>query len=139
MNITVDNNFNKPRINKHKSFFQRYSSQFTIKDLEKLNDKIVKRKHSFDKMNEEDKLKNGQNDKSDIMLNQITQNIIAGDQNLNNPETFYNEMFKNIMVSSSQPGSPKFKNKSKSTKKRINKNFSSLRKSLLTNEENLNT
>jgi len=139
LNITVDNNFNKQRINKHKSFFQRYSSQFTIKDLEKLNEKMVKRKHSFDKMKEEDKLKNGQNDKSDIMLNQITQNIIAGDQNLNNPETFYNEMFKNIMVSSSQPGSPKFKNKSKSTKKRVNKNFSSMRKSLLTNEENLNT
>ena len=139
LNITVDNNFNKPRINKHKSFFQRYSSQFTIKDLEKLNEKMVKRKHSFDKIKEEDKLKNGQNDKSDIMLNQITQNIIAGDQNLNNPETFYNEMFKNIMVSSSQPGSPKFKNKSKSTKKRVNKNFSSMRKSLLTNEENLNT
>ena len=32
----------------------------------------------------------------------------------------------------------KFKNKSKSTKKRVNKNFSSMRKSLLTNEENLN-
>jgi len=139
LNYTINNNLNKPKINKHKSFFQRYSSQFTIKDFEKLNEKTVKRKRSFDKMNEESKLKNGQNDKSDIMLNQITQNIIAGDQNLNNPEIFYNEMFKNIMVSSSQPGSPKFKNKSKSTKKRINKNFSSMRKALLTNDENFNT
>ena len=51
------------------------------------------------------------------MLNQITQNIIDGDKNLNNPEIFYNELFKNIVVNSGS-GSPKFKNnKSKSIKK----------------------
>ena len=74
------------------------------------------------------------------MLNQITQNIIDGDKNLNNPEIFYNEMFKNIVVNSSSC-TPKVKNKSKSTKKhsKINKNFSSVRKSLISNEDNSNT
>ena len=31
------------------------------------------------------------------MLNIITQNIIDGDKNLNNPEIFYNELFANII------------------------------------------
>lgn len=42
------------------------------------------------------------------MLNKITQNIIEGDKNLNNPEIFYNELFakiinnKNAEISSSK-------------------------------------
>ena len=91
-------------------------------------------------MNEDTKSKKTINEKSDLMLNQITQNIIDGDKNLNNPETFYNEMFKNIVINST--GTPKLKSKSKSSSKRhsrINKKILSIKKSLINNEENLNT
>lgn len=131
---------NKAKTNKSKSFFKRYSSHFSLKDLEKLTTVEVKRKGSFDKMNEDTKSKKTINEKSDLMLNQITQNIIDGDKNLNNPETFYNEMFKNIVINST--GTPKLKSKSKSSSKRhsrINKKILSIKKSLINNEENLNT
>ena len=131
---------NKAKTNKSKSFFKRYSSHFSLKDLEKLTTVEVKRKGSFDKMNKDTKSKKTINEKSDLMLNQITQNIIDGDKNLNNPETFYNEMFKNIVINST--GTPKLKSKSKSSSKRhsrINKKISSIKKSLINNEENSNT
>ena len=138
---SIDKHINKGRTIKGKSFFQRYSKQFLDKDLRKLKEINLERKNSFDDKNHNNKHKKEQNNKSEFMLEQITQNIIAGDQNLNNPEIFYNEMFKNIIVSSSNPGSPKFKKKSKSTKKhsKINRNISSISKSLFTEEENLNT
>ena len=71
-----------------------------------------------------------------MMLEQITQNIIDGDKNLNNPEIFYNEMFKNIMVTS-RSGLSKSKSKSKSTIKhtKINKKASNTPKSLINNEK----
>ena len=142
VNVEIKNNSNanQPRINKRKSFFQRYSNFVGIKNLEKIDDINVKRKSSFEKKEEDIQSKMSQSKKSDFMLNQITQNIIDGDKNLNNPEIFYNEMFKNIVVNSSSC-TPKVKNKSKSTKKhsKINKNFSSVRKSLISNEDNSNT
>ena len=71
--------------------------------MEKIEDinTNFKRKSSFDKKEEDIQSKMSQSKKSDFMLNQITQNIIDGDKNLNNPEIFYNEMFKNIVVNSS--------------------------------------
>ena len=141
VNININNsNTNQIRINKRKSFFQRYTNNFGIKNSEKIEDTKTntKRKGSFDKMNEDNQSKMFENKKSDLMLNQITQNIIDGDKNLNNPEIFYNELFKNIVVNSGS-GSPKFKNnKSKSIKKhsKTNKNFSSMRNSLMSNEDN---
>ena len=138
-NANIDTSSKKLRINKRKSFFQRYSSQFSVRDFEKIKEVTIKRKGSFDKINEDGKNKKVQYHKSDLMLDQITKNIIDLDNNLNNPEIFYNEMFKNLVVSS-KPGSPKFKNKSRSTKKhsRIN-NFSSLKKPLIISEKKVNT
>ena len=143
INVNVESknksNVNQPRINKRKSFFQRYSNFVGIKNLEKIDDIDVKRKSSFEKKEEDIQSKMSQSKKSDFMLNQITQNIIDGDKNLNNPEIFYNEMFKNIVVNSSSC-TPKVKNKSKSTKKHSKiKNFTSMRKSLISNEDNSNT
>ena len=135
--VNFENSANKLKINKRKSFFQRYSSKFFMKD-EKEPEIEVKRKRSFDKGKDEGKNKKIQNNKSDIMLEQITQNIIDLDNNLNNPEIFYNEMFKNL-VANSNPGSPKFKNKGKSNKKHTKiKNFSSMRNPLI-NDKKFNT
>ena len=141
LNVSSDKNLSKTKINRNKSFFQRYSKKFSGKDLNKIILQTqVKRKESFDKKNEEDKSKKIQNNKSDMMLEQITQNIIDGDKNLNNPEIFYNEMFKNIMVTSRSSLS-KSKSKSKSTIKhtKINKKASNTPKSLINNEKKLNT
>ena len=71
----IDKNINKARINKRKSFFQRYSSQILDRDSGKSNEISLKRKNSFDKAKDINKSKKELNDKSDIMLNQITQNI----------------------------------------------------------------
>ena len=43
------------------------------------------------------KKKKSEKDESSAMLNKITQNIIDGDKNLNNPQVFYNELFANII------------------------------------------
>ena len=141
LNVSSDKNLSKTKINRNKSFFQRYSKKFSGKDLNKIILQTqVKRKESFDKKNEEDKSKKIQNNKSDMMLEQITQNIIDGDKNLNNPEIFYNEMFKNIMVTS-RSGLSKSKSKSKSAIKhiKINKKASNTPKSLINSEKKLNT
>ena len=141
LNVSSDKNLSKTKINRNKSFFQRYSKKFSGKDLNKIILQTqVKRKESFDKKNEEDKSKKIQNNKSDMMLEQITQNIIDGDKNLNNPEIFYNEMFKNIMVTS-RSGLSKSKSKSKSTIKhtKINKKASNTPKSLINSEKKLST
>ena len=58
------------------------------------------------------------------MLNKITQNIIDGDKNLNNPEIFYNELFTNIIQNKNAFNIMKkktIKNKSIDNKKVINK------------------
>ena len=140
LNVNMrEKNIKTARSNNRKSFFQRYSKKFSMKDIDKIKKQIeVKRKGSFDKKLEDEKSKKLQNNKSDMMLNQITQNIIDGDKNLNNPEIFYNEMFKNIMEISENH---KLKNKSKSTIKhsKINKKTSNMQKSLINNEKNLNT
>ena len=140
-NIDINKNTSasKLRITKRKSFFQRYSGQFSMKEMDKFKDIPVKRKGSFDKTNEDRKNKKVQNKNGDHMLNQITQNIIDLETNLNNPEIFYNEMFKNIVVSS-KTASPNRKKKNKSAKhySRFN-NFSNTRKALINNEEDLNT
>ena len=139
LNASVEKNINKSKTKKSKSFFQRYSKKFSMKDIDNIKNQIeAKRNGSFEKKNEEEKSKKIRSNKNDMMLNQITQNIIDGDKNLNNPEIFYNEMFKNIMVTS---GSPKFKSKSKSTIKcsKINKKSSYTPKSLINNIKKLNT
>ena len=72
------------------------------------------------------------------MLNQITQNIIDGDKNLNNPEIYFNEMFKNF-VQSSSIGTTKVKSQSPRWHAKINKMNSNIRKLLTPNEINPNT
>ena len=51
------------------------------------------------KINKDDKSKREEKDKNknSMMLNKITKNIRDGDQNLNNPNKFYNDLFVNII------------------------------------------
>ena len=46
---------------------------------------------------EKDDNKKNEKDENNAMLDKITQNIIDGDKNLNNPNIFYNELFANII------------------------------------------
>ena len=86
------------------TFFKRCSKFFSlIKENEIKNEQIRKPKRkSMDslkdiKANKDDKEKKSEKDESSAMLNKITQNIIDGDKNLNNPQVFYNELFANII------------------------------------------
>ena len=86
-------------------------------------------------LDEGEKSKKNEKLESNKMLNRITQNIIDGDKNLNNPEIFYNELFTNIIQNKNAFNIMKkktMKNKSLDTKKAINKKKSIL----LTNKNN---
>ena len=135
INKNANFELNKSRTGRRKSFFEKYSSQFSIKDLEQKKQPELKRENSYDKIKEDRKL---QINKSDVMLNQITQNIIDGDKNLNNPEIYFNEMFKNI-VKSSSIGTTKVKSPSPRRHAKINKMNSNIRKILTPSEINPNT
>ena len=135
INKNANFELNKSRTGRRKSFFEKYSSQFSIKDLEQKKQPELKRENSYDKIKEDRKL---QINKSDVMLNQITQNIIDGDKNLNNPDIYFNEMFKNI-VKSSSIGTTKVKSPSPRRHAKINKMNSNIRKLLTPNEINPNT
>ena len=86
------------------TFYKKGSQIFSlIKESGIKNDQIKnKRRKSLENIKElkpnkdEKEKKEGQNE-SNAMLNIITQNIIDGDKNLNNPEIFYNELFANII------------------------------------------
>ena len=86
------------------TFYKRCSQILPLggKDSEiknETNKNMRRRTIEYIKVNKDDKIKkNGKNkDESDIMINRITRNIIAGEQNLNNPNIFYNELFTNII------------------------------------------
>ena len=126
------------------TFFKRNTKAFSlIKEIEGKNErtKIIRRKSveyrkpNPKELNEEEKNKKIGKEQSNTMLNQITQNIIDGDKNLNNPEIFYNELFTNIIQNKNAFNIMKkktMKNKSLDTKKAINKKKSIL----LTNKNN---
>ena len=120
------------------TFFKRNTKAFSlIKEIEGKNErtKIIRRKSveyrkpNPKELNEEEKNKKIGKEQSNTMLNQITQNIIDGDKNLNNPEIFYNELFTNIIQNKNAFNIMKkktMKNKSLDTKKAINKKKSIL-------------
>jgi hypothetical protein len=120
-------------INTRHTFFTRNSKSFSLlKEMEGKTErpKIIRRKSveimkpNPKKLNEEEKSKKIEINGSNKMLNRITQNIIDGDKNLNNPEIFYNELFTNIIQNKNAFNIMKkktIKNKSIDNKKVINK------------------
>ena len=118
-------------INTKHTFFSRNSRALSlIKEIEGKNErpKLVRRR-SVESMkpkeiNDEEKNKKYEKEQSNKMLNRITQNIIDGEKNLNNPEKFYNELFTNIIQNKNTFNIMKkktIKNKSIDNKKVINK------------------
>ena len=86
------------------TFYKGCSKLLSLgKESEIKNEQIkgMRRRRSieFVKINKDEKLKKNPKNKDErnIMLNRITRNIIAGEQNLNNPNTFYNELFTSII------------------------------------------
>ena len=120
-------------INTKHTFFQRNSKAVSlIKEIEGKNErsKLIRRrsveykKPNPKELNEEEKNKKIEKAESNKMLDRITQNIIDGDKNLNNPEIFYNELFTNIIQNKNTFNIMKkktIKNKSIDNKKVINK------------------
>ena len=88
-------------ISPKKTFFKRVSKILSLtKETDIKNEsRSLKRKSSksVNTINKEEKDKKVEKDESSAMLNIITQNIIDGEKNLNNPEIFYNELFSNII------------------------------------------
>jgi hypothetical protein len=85
------------------TFFKGCSKILSLGKESEIKNEQVKsmRRRSIElvKLNKDEKLKKNPKNKDErnIMLNQITRNIIAGEQNLNNPNTFYNELFTSII------------------------------------------
>ena len=81
------------------TFVKENSKVFSlIKENDSKNEQQKKQKRkSCEIMKEANKDNKSEKDGSNAMLNKITQNIIDGDKNLNNPQIFYNELFTNII------------------------------------------
>ena len=139
--IIVKQNKNSVINSKH-TFFTKNSKAFSlIKEIEGKNErpKLIRRKSvepmkpKPKELSDEEKSKKSEIQTSNKMLNKITQNIIDGDKNLNNPEIFYNELFSNIIQNKNAFNIMKkktIKNKSLDNKKVINKKKSILLSSI---------
>ena len=98
--LTKKDNRSSSVISNKRSFFKNNTKNLYTdtknEQIQNLKTQSIEN-HNIFKLDREEKRKKKEENENNAMLNQITQNIIEGDKNLNNPEIFYNELFANII------------------------------------------